>query len=1033
MKKKLQTFYHLLLTGLFTIAAGVSSAQTTYQYDFRGNLDEKSGQAPPLNALGTGQFTDESLPDLSCLDRTVYTFIQNSGVQFDNGAAGSFISGTYTIEVYFKFNTNNGFMRIMDFKNRTSDFGLYATSSFLQFYDELTVGTNAFAANQYVHLVISRDGNTNDVNLYVNGALIGTFNDVDGEAIPGSGNVINFFQDDLVFGNEAQPGSIALLRIDNTSVGDSIVAARFDSLEQTSAAVAFVPNITSTCLTGNLFSFTNTSAATGAVSYNWEFGDGNSATGLNANHSYITDGFYDVLLIADNGSGCTDSTTVTVEVYLSPSVTLGGDFDICDGNFAVLDPGPSFSSYLWSDGSSDPVLIVSQAGNYVVTISDANGCTATAQIQIGILPPPAIELGSDTTYCFGETVTLSAPPGLLSYEWNTGESTSDIFINTAGNYSVEVVDSEGCTATDSIFVDFYAELIVSMPLPPAVCQGDTVTLDPGQNFATYLWNDLSTGSTLTVTTDGFYSVSVADSNGCTASGSVLVIFEQVPVVDLGSDLTLCGGSQITLDAGTGFFTYLWSDGSFGQTLDVTTAGVYSVTVSFGGGCTGTDEIVVTTEPFISLGPDATGCSGSDITLDPGSGYTTYLWSNGSTSQTINVNTAGTYTVTVTDINGCINSDEIMVSFNTAPVVSLGNDIQTCDGDIIALNAGTGFFNYQWSDGSAGEFIQVSASGTYTVTVTDFSGCTGTDDINVTFNALPVIQLGNDTVVCNGTTLVLDAGAGLSTYLWSDGSSGQQLSVTPPGSYSVTVTDVNGCSNTDTINIGTLALPIVSLIGDTTLCDGDSILVDAGSGFTTYLWSDGSSSQNLNITSAGIYTVTVTDANNCQSSSQVQIGYYAPLPIPTITQNGNTLISSSPSGNQWYSIPGGLIPGATGNTYEPGQNGTFYLIVTDTVTGCVSEPSFDYIFLFDGISETGGLSFGLSPNPVATELNITLGDIPAGEVSIQVADLSGKVVISVAENSGPAFKLDLSALSQGVYYVKVATSRSTGVRKVVVAR
>ncbi len=1033
MKKSILRFYHLLLAGLFIIPPAGLNAQSTYQYDFRGNLDEKSGLGPVLNALGSGQFTDESLPDLSCLDRTVYNFNQNSGVQFDNGAAGSFISGTYTIELYFKFITNNGFMRIIDFKNRTSDFGLYATNSVLQFYDELTVGTNAFAANQYVHLVISRDANTNDVNLYVDGNLLGTFNDPDGEALPNGGNVINFFQDDLVFGNEAQPGNIALLRIDNTAIGDSLVLSRFNTLEQTSGAVAFVPNITSSCLTGNLFAFSNLSAATGSVSYNWEFGDGNTATGLTANHSYGSDGFFDVLMIADNGAGCTDSATATVEVYLAPSVTLGGDFDICDGNFAVLDPGATFSSYLWSDGTSDPVLIVSQAGTYTVTITDANGCSASAQIQIGILPNPVVALGADTTYCFGETVALSAPPGLFSYAWSTGEASADIFVNTSGTYSVEVVDIEGCVAVDSVTIDFYAELIISLPLPPAICQGDTVLLDPGQNFASYLWNDLSTGSTLIVTSDGNYSVSVTDSNGCSANSTAFVIFEQVPVVDLGVDQSLCGGSLITLDAGAGFFTYVWSDGSFGQTLDVTAGGVYTVTVSLGGGCTGTDEIVITTEPFVSLGPDLAGCSGTDVTIDPGSGYTTYLWSDGSTSQTINVNSDGTYTVTVTDVNGCINSDEISVLFNPVPVVDLGNDIQTCDGDVIALNAGSGFFNYQWSDGSAGQFILVNGSGTYTITVTDNSGCTGTDDINVTFNSLPVVQLGNDTTICNGTPLVLDAGAGLSTYLWSDGSSAQQFTVTFAGTYIVTVSGSNGCINSDTINVGTLALPVVALIGDTTLCNGDSITLDAGPGFNSYLWNDGSTNQNLTVNTAGSYSVTVTDANGCDGSGQVQINYYAPLPIPTITQNGNTLISSSTSGNQWYSIPGGLIAGATGNTYEPAQNGTFYLVVTDTVTGCVSEPSFDYIFLFDGISEQGGLIFGLYPNPAASEVNITLGFIPSGAVNVYVADLTGKALISFSNDSQTPIRIDLSSLSQGVYYLKVSTKEGTGVRKFVVSR
>jgi hypothetical protein len=1033
MKKSFSYFSQLMIVCFLTLLSAGASAQTTLQYDFRGNLDEKNGLAPALNVVGTGQFTDESLPALSCLERTVYNFNQNSGVQFDNGAAGSVIGGSYTIELYFKFITNNGFMRIIDFKNRTSDFGLYATNSLLQFYDELTIGTNAFAANQYVHLVITRDDASDDVRLYINGSFVGTFNDSSGEAIPGAANLINFFQDDLVFGNEAQPGNIALLRIDNAAISDSLINVRFNTLETSSAVLAFSPNLSSTCLTGNLFSFTNQSSTTSTVTYNWEFGDGIGSSGLNANHSYLTDGLFTILLIADDGQGCSDSVAATVEVYLAPTVSLGADFDICDGSFALLDPGQSFSGYLWSDGSTDPVLAVNLAGTYTITVTDASGCTASSQIQIGVLQPPVVSLGADSVYCFGETVTISAPAGLFSYLWSTGETSADISVNVSGTYSVEVVDIDGCASSDSILIDYFPELTISLPLPPSICQGDIVLLDPGQNFASYLWSDLSTGTTLSVTTNGNYTVTVTDSNGCSATANASLIFEQLPVVNLGADQSLCGGSQVTLDAGSGFSTYLWSDGSSGQTLNVNAGGTYSVTVTLGGTCVGTDDIVITTEPFVSLGPDVTGCTGTDVTLDPGSGYITYLWSNGLTSQTINVNAGGVYTITVTDINGCLNSDEILVAFSPSPVVSLGSDIQTCDGDIVALNAGSGFFNYQWSTGSAGEFIIVTTSGNYTVTVTDINGCTGSDTINVLFNSSPVVQLGNDTTVCNGTPVTLDAGAGFLSYSWSDGTFSQQTTVTLAGSYTVTVTNSNGCTNSDTINVGTLALPVVSLISDTTLCDGDSIFVDAGSGFSTYLWNDGSATQGIQVSAAGIYTVTVTDANSCEGSGQVQISYHPPQPIPTITQNGNTLISSSPSGNQWYSIPGGLIPGATGNTYEPGQNGTFYLVVTDTVTGCVSEPSFDYIFLFNGLADSGGMPIGLSPNPANSLITVNLGFVPVGEMLVQVADLSGKIVSSWSKEPRSAFTLDISELSQGIYYIRVVTRSGTGIGKVVVNR
>lgn len=1033
MTKRYFTSTALWLISILMLTSA-TQAQQLRHYDFKNTLNEKGGSGPALNVLGTGAFFDDALTDLSCIERPLYYFDANSGVQFDNGMAGNFFTNTYSIEMYFTFDNNSGFFRIIDFKNRTSDFGLYATSSTLVFYDELTVGTSAFAPGQLVHLVVTRDGMTDEVSLYVNGSLLGSFTDTNGEALTNGSNVLNFFQDDLVFGGEAQPGDIALLRIYDYVLNTADVTDLFNGLEATSGVVAFTPDITSACLTGNNFVFTNESDNSGNVTYSWEFGDGNTVATTNASHSYATANSYLVWLIADDGAGCTDTASTVVLVSSEPGVNLGADLEVCDGDSVMLNPGGGYVSYLWNTGSTNPNEIFGQAGIYSIVVVDTNGCAGTDTIEISYLPPVVVGLGNDSTYCFGETVNLSAAAGFVDYLWSTGETTQDISVATGGTYSVAVIDADGCEASDSITVSFYSEIITTLSDTVSACTGTTVTLDPGATFTSYLWNDLSTAATLDVSTAGSYTVTVTDPNGCSASATSVVSFDTPATVTLGNDTAICGGFTLLLDAGAGYTTYLWSNGQSSQSVSVAAAGTYWVEVTLApSACPGRDTIVVTTEPAISLGSDVTICQGDTAILDPVVTYTTYLWNTGTTSPTLPVTVSGTYTLTVTDINGCINSDEINVTVNPAPVVDLGSDIDLCDGESVSLDAGSGFFNYLWNIGSSTQTINVSQQGTYTVTITDLSGCTAFDEINITVNPLPAVDLGPDFNLCPGSGAVLDGGPGMSSYLWSDGSTGQLLLISTDGTYTITVTDSVGCINTDTITVGLWIAPVVTLMSDTTLCDGETLVIDAGSGFSGYAWNTGETTQSISVTQANLYTVTVTDANGCTGWDDVQVDFYAPVPVPVITQNLNTLVSSGATGNQWYSVPGGMIPGATGNTYDPGQNGTFYVIVTDS-NGCQSAPSPDYIFVFDGIAENPGLTFTLYPNPTSGGVTIAL---PAGMISgewhAELFDLNGKVVLHSGNISGDHTRLNTGRIGQGVYYLRVSSANGIGIRRLIISR
>lgn len=399
-----------------------------------------------------------------------------------------------------------------------------------------------------------------------------------------------------------------------------------------------------------------------------------------------------------------------------------------------------------------------------------------------------------------------------------------------------------------------------------VCPGTAVILDPtnGNTPDSFLWQDSSNGSTFSAVDPGTYSVT-ATFGGCTTSDDVEITHVAGSGVDLGEDRSICEGSL--LDAGAGQASYLWNTGANSQTINVATAGTYSVTVTGITGCVASDEITISpdTDPQVDL-VDASFCPGDDYTLDAGAGYK-YIWSNGSTNQTLTVSTAGTYSVTVEN-GGCTAADQATLSFHTLPTVNL-IDAAICEGQTETLNAGTGF-TYNWSTGDDSQTIDVDLANTYGVTITDGNGCSANDDMTLTVNSNPTIDLA-DVSDCQGAMVTLDAGSGFSGYLWSTNANSQTINGTPGNTYSVTVTDGNSCQAIDDITINTFTPPSITDLIDTCLSPIDSFRVtftitggDASSYFVNGLSGTltGSDFVSDNLADATTYTVSVDDANGC---------------------------------------------------------------------------------------------------------------------------------------------------------------------------
>ncbi|MFA8436417.1 MAG: gliding motility-associated C-terminal domain-containing protein, partial [Marinifilaceae bacterium] len=679
------------------------------------------------------------------------------------------------------------------------------------------------------------------------------------------------------------------------------------------------------------------------------FCDGNSTTldAGNVGSSYLwNDGTTNQTLVASatgtydvrvtDANGCTASDEVVITVNPNPVVNLGEDQAFCEGNSAILDAGNMGSSYLWNDGSTNQTLDASVSGIYDVSVTDANGCTASDEVVITVNSNPVVSLGEDQAFCEGNSVTLDAGNLGSSYLWSDGSTNQTLVASASGTYDVSVTDANGCSTSDEVVITVNANPVVNLGDDHVFCEGNFATLDAGNVGSSYLWNDGSTNQTLDASVSGTYDVRVTDTNGCTASDEVVITVNSNPVVNLGDDQAFCEGNSATLDAGNVGSSYLWNDGTTNQTLVASATGTYDVSVTDANGCSTSDEVVITvnSNPVVNLGEDRVFCEGNIATLDAGNIGSTYLWSDGSTNQTLDASVSGIYDVKVTDGNGCTASDEVVITVNPNPVVSLGEDQAFCDGNSATLDAGNVGSIYLWNDGTTNQTMVASASGTYDVRVTDGNGCTASDKVVITVNPNPLVNLGDDQVFCEGNIATLDAGNIGSTYLWSDGSANQTLDASASGIYDVKVTDGNGCSTSDEVVITVNPNPLVSLGEDQAFCDGNSSTLDAGNVGSSYLWSDGSTNQILVASTSGTYDVRVTDANGCSTSDEVVITVN-PNPVVNLGDDqafceGN--IATLDAGNKGSTYLWG--DGSTNQTLEASASGIYNVRVTDG-NGCTA--------------------------------------------------------------------------------------------------
>ncbi len=293
---------------------------------------------------------------------------------------------------------------------------------------------------------------------------------------------------------------------------------------------------------------------------------------------------------------------------------------------------------------------------------------------------PELSIGKDTSLCYGDSIVLAAPAGFLNYLWNTGSTQDSITVSETGNYSVEIEDEYGCFAQDTINILINPEVAVNLGPDHLVCEGDSVVLDAGASYVSYLWQDGSSQEDFVAKQSGIYWVEVMDNLDCSASDTVYIEVVDPPVIYLGPDSIICEGESILLDPGPGFASYQWQDGSTQQEFLASETGIYWVEVANAPGCTSSDTtyLEVIQLPSLSIGNDTTVCEEFEIILDAGNGYDYYDWQDGSQSQTYLADQPGLYWVFV-ELSGCAQGDSILITEECPSLIWFPNSF-TPNGD-----------------------------------------------------------------------------------------------------------------------------------------------------------------------------------------------------------------------------------------------------------------------------------------------------------------------------------------------------------------
>ena len=688
----------------------------------------------------------------------------------------------------------------------------------------------------------------------------------------------------------------------------------------------------------------------------------------------------------------TNRDTIILSQYAPPVVNLGQDTILCTSTSILLNDTSTNAAFLWSTGATTSSLNVITSGTYWLKVTQ-NTCVGRDTIVIAPISPPSnFNLGNDTTYCASFSRTLFIGVAGVNYRWNTGAVTPSIPVSVAGLYWGQ--DSNICgTNRDTIVLTQNSPPLVHLGNDTTLCAGSTLVLNDTSTNATFLWSTSAAVSSINVTTSGTYWLQVTQ-NSCPARDTIVATFQNPSAnFSLGNDTMYCANFTRTLSISVPNVSHRWSTGDSTSSISVSTPGLYWGQDSDLCGVK-RDTIILTqnTPPVVHLGNDTTLCAGTILVLSDTSSNATFLWSTNATTSSINVTTAGTYWLKVTQ-SSCPARDTIVATFVSPPTTfSVGHDTTYCNNFIRTLS--TGRSTTQWNNGVIGSAITVNAPGVYWAIDSNLCG-KFSDTITLNQSTLPALpNIGNDTAYCTSFTRALSIGVANVGYRWSTGATTAGIIVSAPGLYWGQDSNICGVKR-DTVILTQNTPPVVNLGNDTTLCVGSTLVLNDTSTNANFLWNTNATTSSINVTTSGTYWLQVTQ-RNCPAADTILVTFQSP---PTAFSLGNDTIYCS---NFTHSLSIG-VPNV-GYRWSTGAT-TFGIIVS-----------------------VPGLYWGEDSNQCGTyrdTIRLTQNTPPAVDLGNDTTVCSGITVNLNAGNSGATFRWQDQSSAQnytvtdsGLYWVNV---------------
>ncbi len=458
---------------------------------------------------------------------------------------------------------------------------------------------------------------------------------------------------------------------------------------------------------------------------------------------------------------------------------------------------------------------VSPTGNteYKLVVSSADGLCSSDSGTVYVTVNSRINQSfiADTNFCDGDSLILIATSGMNFYQWSFDGSNTvgqNRKITKSGTATLYTIDNNSCIYRDTVVIEETLIPVFSLGVDTTICENLSITLTGPSDMSQYIWNGTtSTMSTFTTSASQVHTLKVVDSLGCEYSDAIQILTNPFSTFSLGKDTAICVGTPLTLFIPSVLKSYKWNGSSTtNPSLEVSSGGTYYAEAKNSLGCPSFDTIVVSelALPIFSLGSDTGFCDAVSYQLDGPANVKSYLWQNGTMTQSLSVNGPGLFYLAVEGANDCIFKDSITIALYTSPTITLGNDTIIPASGSLTLTPGAGFSKYDWSTGEFSESIAVSDTGTYSVTVTDANGCTASDDIrvpstasiayldNIKFSVYPNPASSKLTIIKEGdmtksTAALVDAQGKVIITLELDAVSSQiDVSVLPSGLYKLIV-------------------------------------------------------------------------------------------------------------------------------------------------------------------------------------------------------------------------------------------------------